>query len=126
MASPSSLTEPVKIRSTATTTLWELVSPIDSCKCCIVLESIRPPRAITTCHNTINITLVNHTNVGDQLFQLPLATACVWNSLLEHVNSSPNVAVFQSHLRTRLFPIIFLVNTVPVQRRTVSNTRISW
>ena len=47
MASPSSRTEPVNIRSTATTTLWELVSPMDSCRCAMVLESILPPRAIT-------------------------------------------------------------------------------
>lgn len=47
MASPSSFTEPVKIRSTATTTLCELVSPIDSCKTCIAFWSIRPLRAIT-------------------------------------------------------------------------------
>ncbi len=46
MASPSSLTDPVKILSTATTTLCELVSPIDTCKFAIVLESIFP-RAIT-------------------------------------------------------------------------------
>lgn len=46
MASPSSLREPVKMRSTATTTLWELVSPICSCRLASLLES-RPPLAIT-------------------------------------------------------------------------------
>ena len=42
MASPSSLMEQVNILSTATTTLWELVSPIDSCRCCIVFVSSLP------------------------------------------------------------------------------------
>lgn len=49
MASPSSRTDPVKIRSTATTTLCELVSPTVSWKLASRCRSIplSPPRAIT-------------------------------------------------------------------------------
>ena len=49
MASPSSRTDPVKIRSTATTTLCELVSPTVSWKLASRCRSmpLSPPRAIT-------------------------------------------------------------------------------
>ena len=50
MASPSSLTEPVNILSTATTTLCELVSPIVSWKLAKVLEP-NPPFAIAARRN---------------------------------------------------------------------------
>lgn len=69
MASPSSLTEPVKMRSTATTTLWELVSPICSCRLASLLES-RPPLAITNKYITWwNSVQVNTLSVSNPNFK---------------------------------------------------------
>ena len=69
MASPSSLTEPVKMRSTATTTLWELVSPICSCRLASLLES-RPPLAITNKYITWwNPVQVNTLSVSNPNFK---------------------------------------------------------
>jgi len=43
--------------------------------------------------------------VGDRA--LPVVAARVWNSLPQHITSSSSVAVFQSHLKTHLFSILF-------------------
>jgi len=43
--------------------------------------------------------------VGDGAF--PDAAARVWNSLQQHVTSSPSVALFQSHVKTHLFSILY-------------------
>jgi len=58
--------------------------------------------------STSSSLIVSHTwlsIVGDRAF--PIAAARVWNSLPQHVTSSPSVAVFQSHLKTHLFSVSY-------------------
>ena len=54
--------------------------------------------------------------VGDRAF--PVATARIWNNLLQHVTSRPSFLVLRSCLKTHLFTISYpspLPCTVPVQ-----------
>jgi len=43
--------------------------------------------------------------IGDRAF--PVAAACVWNSLPDHVTSAPSVAVFRLRLKIHLFNISY-------------------
>ena len=60
IASPSNLTEPVKILSTATTILCDDVSPTDSCKLDSFFASITPERDVITYFYLLAINVTIH------------------------------------------------------------------